>query len=771
MLTEQEEGKLRNIIDAFDNGKSVTELNAATTLGNNDVMEVLQGGESKKVPVSVVKTSVNSDVLTDLNKRGVFNVTVSVPLTAGSYYTLSTAIAAVPTASKTLGLDIKFATAANTWVVYRYKGSDLTGWATTTNWEQVPDAAKLSSLETDLNTIENDLYGGFVSEIMNGVAHNGYYMDKNSLYMTVSSSGAAIMIIPCVAGDYYEISIPKTNNSAGYFLAYNYDNIVPSANKIVGVPGCIGTGLAAKYTIESAENYPFICIGYTSVNGMPTVKHTYYRNKQFVKEVELSTIENKADLTKNIVDSAISYRAIINKYDGSSTPGYITSSGGLQVLQPYLSSGLIPVHGGKFYYVNRPYVNNKYATNLRVVGSDRVTKMYAQIATTGEDSNSWYQRTEDGASATMRSQIKIPENGAYLQFTMWFSEIAPTEEELTIVSKIMIQEVGNEFNPNFVPDNFTEPDSIVYDTKIKNTALDNSDIINSVKKSLKILFIGNSFLDACINYAPFILYNLTPNIDVTIVELIKGGSSLSDWYNIITGVDTSSTVSPYIFKKGETKWTQPSLVGATLQDKVKYALRMYDYDAIVFQQVSTSVGDYNSYQPYLNNIIKEVFSIVNHPVRLGWLLTPTNDSNYANSLTVFNDVITSVNKLLDETAIEFVIPCGTALQNARTTILQTLGDDGNLIKSSHPQAGVPCQTLAYTMVIGLYDLIGINNAGIYGENTRVDAVWSENKGLHDLQGLPPNSPVVTTDEYARIAQVCAMVASKKPLEVTDCSAL
>ena len=151
MLTEQEEGKVRNIIDAFDNGKSVTELNAATSLGNNDVMEVLQGGENKKVPVSVVKESVNSDVLTDLNKRGVFNVTVSVPLSAGTYYTLSTAIAAVPTASKTLGLDLKFSTAANTWVVYRYKGSDLTGWATTTNWEQVPDAAKLSSLETNLN--------------------------------------------------------------------------------------------------------------------------------------------------------------------------------------------------------------------------------------------------------------------------------------------------------------------------------------------------------------------------------------------------------------------------------------------------------------------------------------------------------------------------------------------------------------------------------------------------------------------------------------------
>ncbi len=94
---------------------------------------------------------------------------MSVPLTAGSYYTLSTAIAAVPTASKSLGLDLKFATAANTWVVYRYKGSDLTGWATTTNWEQVPDAAKLSSLETDLNL---RLYSGDLF-YWNGVNKDG----------------------------------------------------------------------------------------------------------------------------------------------------------------------------------------------------------------------------------------------------------------------------------------------------------------------------------------------------------------------------------------------------------------------------------------------------------------------------------------------------------------------------------------------------------------------------------------------------------------------
>lgn len=194
MLTEQEEGKVRTIIGAFDNGKSVTELNAATTLGDNDVMEVLQGGENKKVPVSVVKESVNSDVLTEVNKRGVFNATVSVPLSAGAYYTLSTAIASVPTASKSLGLDLKFSTGANTWVVYRYKGADLSGWATTTNWEQVPDAAKLTSLETDLNIIQENSSTYAVNGKQNSLLPAGMYWGGISQIVAAGSGWDGIII-------------------------------------------------------------------------------------------------------------------------------------------------------------------------------------------------------------------------------------------------------------------------------------------------------------------------------------------------------------------------------------------------------------------------------------------------------------------------------------------------------------------------------------------------------------------------------------------------
>ena len=270
MLTEQEEGKVRNIIDAFDNGKSVTELNAATTLGNDDVMEVLQGGENKKVPVSVVKESVNSDVLTDLNKRGVFNVTVSVPLTAGSYYTLSTAIAAVPTASKTLGLDLKYSTAANTWVVYRYKGSDLTGWATTTNWEQVPDKTQVDQIRADLNEVETDL---------------NLKINKTSVKQVTGTSETDVMSQKAVTDELAKKQ--DTNLLASYTHSGNKEVYISSIDYTTNTFTSVGHGLINSATLyntlmlvinRNETIYPYNVMPFNSadltVNGLFVINAT-----------------------------------------------------------------------------------------------------------------------------------------------------------------------------------------------------------------------------------------------------------------------------------------------------------------------------------------------------------------------------------------------------------------------------------------------------------------------------------------------------------------
>lgn len=86
------------------------------------------------------------------NAQNAYNVTVAVPLAAGVYYTKTTARAAVPVASRKIGLVNTYALSASTWYTEKYIGSNVSGWTTESNWEQVPDAARVAALETDLNT-------------------------------------------------------------------------------------------------------------------------------------------------------------------------------------------------------------------------------------------------------------------------------------------------------------------------------------------------------------------------------------------------------------------------------------------------------------------------------------------------------------------------------------------------------------------------------------------------------------------------------------------
>ncbi len=106
------------------------------------------------VSESVAATSAANAAATAQNT---YNVTLAVPLSAGTYYTKTTARAAVPSVSRKIGLVITYATAANIWYTERYIGSNVSGWGTESNWEQVPDAAQVASIRADLNEIETDL--------------------------------------------------------------------------------------------------------------------------------------------------------------------------------------------------------------------------------------------------------------------------------------------------------------------------------------------------------------------------------------------------------------------------------------------------------------------------------------------------------------------------------------------------------------------------------------------------------------------------------------
>lgn len=107
---------------------------------------------------------------------------------------------------------------------------------------------------------------------------------------------------------------------------------------------------------------------------------------------------------------------------------------------------------------------------------------------------------------------------------------------------------------------------------------------------MKVLSIGNSFSEDAHIY----LYNSAKErgIDLETVNIAIGGCSLQrHWENIV-----NNSVSYLYNANGGEEW-EKDLVS------VEQVLKSHTFDAVTLQQVSGYSGEYQSYQPYLNNII------------------------------------------------------------------------------------------------------------------------------------------------------------------------
>jgi len=282
------------------------------------------------------------------------------------------------------------------------------------------------------------------------------------------------------------------------------------------------------------------------------------------------------------------------------------------------------------------------------------------------------------------------------------------------------------------------------------------------KRTVRILSIGNSYSQDALSYIPFILPNIQSNIKVEIGILYMNGATLAQHYNNF--INRTDAYTYYLFKDS-TAWS--NLGAYTIQG----ALKSQNWDIILLQQGSMSSFTWSTYQPYLNDLIDLIYSQISYPVKFGWMLTQSRPKN---GDTVFDDeeilehfqaICENSQKVMNETLCEFLFPVGTAVQNARTTSLNDLGDYGKLCSSDggHLQEGLPCQLAAYSCIIELLNIIGYGNKSIYGETTRVTSEWTSGKSIPG----PNGSPVGSTDANCAIAEKCAIMAHKNPYRLTD----
>ena len=190
--------------------------------------------------------------------------------------------------------------------------------------------------------------------------------------------------------------------------------------------------------------------------------------------------------------------------------------------------------------------------------------------------------------------------------------------------------------------------------------------------ALKVLAIGNSFSQDTMWHLEEIARS-EGYTDVKLGTLYIGGSSLkTNW----TKADGDLPDYRYYYNY-DGNWKNTG--GQNFA--ISQALAEQDWDIVTLQQSSGSSGQGSTYEPYLGNLVEYVQT--NEPgAKIVWNMTwaYSQDSSHESFPNYNNDQMTMYNGIVGATQnvvapyvaagrIEKIIPCGTAIQNARTSYI------------------------------------------------------------------------------------------------------
>lgn len=283
----------------------------------------------------------------------------------------------------------------------------------------------------------------------------------------------------------------------------------------------------------------------------------------------------------------------------------------------------------------------------------------------------------------------------------------------------------------------------------------------SAQREIRVLSIGNSYSRDAFSYVPFIMHGIAPDVKLTFGIMYFPGMSLKGHLDRITDEASVYEYDKFMPQSGAWKTVKKVTAESIVKDE--------PWDIVILQQASTDSKNFATYQPYLDGIINWLYGELAHPVRLGWLLTPAYPTGYSllndygiTSDGMFNMISGCAKRVVDSTPVDFVIPCGTAVQNARCTPLDSVGNFRHLsFEGRHLQEGLGCQVEAYVAVLSVLSMTS-PYMSIFGDRTRVTSDWVVGKNIPG----PDGKPVGSTDANCAIAQKCAVMAFKHPFEIT-----
>ena len=202
--------------------------------------------------------------------------------------------------------------------------------------------------------------------------------------------------------------------------------------------------------------------------------------------------------------------------------------------------------------------------------------------------------------------------------------------------------------------------------------------------TLEILAIGNSFSVDALQYAWQIAHDLGIE-NIVIGNLYIGGCSLETH-----ATNAAGDLAKYTYYHNDDgTWS------STSSYKISTALKERSWDYISMQQRSNDSGLGNTYNEDLTDLIAYVKKVICDPdndnrnpcTKLVWHMTwayqqnstHTAFSNYnKDQMTMYNGIVSAVqNRISTNEYFDLIVPSGTAVQNARTSLVgDTLTRDG-----------------------------------------------------------------------------------------------
>ena len=274
---------------------------------------------------------------------------------------------------------------------------------------------------------------------------------------------------------------------------------------------------------------------------------------------------------------------------------------------------------------------------------------------------------------------------------------------------------------------------------------------------VKILFVGNSFTQDSTVYAPYVVNSLTDKVRLTVGISYYGGASIDDYIGFFNNDDQ---VLEYDLKQPtSTAWTISS------NKTIKEILSDQKWDVIVINQKNTgnmAWSTYSNLSQLMDDFISFCYSTNNYAVRIGWLAPQI----YYVSGGTYQNAMDCAEKVIENTVADFVIPCGTAIQNARQTSLNSLGDAGGLTSDGqHLQEGLPVLLSSYVTALKILELCGIGYRSVLGSSLAPTQTWVTDRNIPGQNG----TVISSSASNLLIAQKCAVAAIKNPYEVTAIS--